>query len=519
MRIRGLALVVILFLGIVPRFYKLGDIPRGFFCDEAAIGYNAYKILTTGKDEYGKSFPIFFRSFGDYKNPVPIYSVIPLVAFLGLNELAVRLASVIYGAGGVAAIYLLTREIFDGYKERGTVALVSAFLLAISPWHIQFSRVGTEYISFVFWTMLAVWLWIKGLKTKGWVLILGATVSILAFYTYHPAKLFIPLILLATGWIYSWREIKRSRRLLVVGMLFMGLIPFLKGMQNGESLARFGQLSSKDNGGIIQQIKHAMLAYANYYSPDFLFFKGDASFPGQNVIRHGVKGMGELYLFQIPLILVGLIWIVRNINKKESQVLGVWLLAYPMAAAITIDLNPLATRGIIGLVIWQIMSAIGLYVMASAWRTKFRDVCRLTYVVFIVGGIISFGVYWQLFLKYPLYSSGYWGWQSGPKEMINYYLENKSGYNSFYMDSMFNAPDIFLNFYVIDNSLRSTIQVKEPFNFMLKPRQLWGIRRDIFERTKNQGIWEVKKIVYYPSGEPAFYLTEPQRQVFVEEKR
>ncbi|PIV01434.1 glycosyl transferase, partial [Candidatus Shapirobacteria bacterium CG03_land_8_20_14_0_80_40_19] len=65
--------LLIVGLAFFLRFIFLTKSPPGFYVDEAAVGYNAYSILKTGADEYGKKFPLFFRSFGDYKMPLNIY--------------------------------------------------------------------------------------------------------------------------------------------------------------------------------------------------------------------------------------------------------------------------------------------------------------------------------------------------------------------------------------------------------------------------------------------------------------
>jgi len=75
----------IILLGIITRFYKLGEAPAGLYLDEAGQGYSAYSILKTGKDEFGKPFPIVFRSFVDFKTPVYIYSF-AFVYFQYLNS-------------------------------------------------------------------------------------------------------------------------------------------------------------------------------------------------------------------------------------------------------------------------------------------------------------------------------------------------------------------------------------------------------------------------------------------------
>lgn len=86
----AISLFLIVLLASLLRFYHFTSNPPGLNTDETAIGYNAYSILKTGKDEYSQKFPLAFRSFDDYKPPLYIYLTVPSVAIFGLNEFAVR---------------------------------------------------------------------------------------------------------------------------------------------------------------------------------------------------------------------------------------------------------------------------------------------------------------------------------------------------------------------------------------------------------------------------------------------
>jgi len=73
------------------------DSPAGLYIDETSIGYNAYSIVETGRDEHGRFMPLFFEAFGEYKLPIYIYSVVLAQLILGPSDLSVRLPSVIFG--------------------------------------------------------------------------------------------------------------------------------------------------------------------------------------------------------------------------------------------------------------------------------------------------------------------------------------------------------------------------------------------------------------------------------------
>src|SRR5260221_6229585 len=129
---------------------KLGAVSTSPNADEVAIGYNAFLILKTGKDEYGRKFPLLFQSFDDYKMPVYIYLTVPSVALFGLRDFSVRLPSAVLGTLTVYATYVLVTSLF----ANSSLALIAAFLLAISPWHLQFSRSAYEANVAVFFNVL-----------------------------------------------------------------------------------------------------------------------------------------------------------------------------------------------------------------------------------------------------------------------------------------------------------------------------------------------------------------------------
>ena len=88
-------LFFIILLGLGLRLYRLDSRPLGFTWDEAALGYNAYSLIKTGRDEYGKIMPIVFKSFGDYKPGLYVYFSVPIIKIFGLNEFSTRLPSAV----------------------------------------------------------------------------------------------------------------------------------------------------------------------------------------------------------------------------------------------------------------------------------------------------------------------------------------------------------------------------------------------------------------------------------------
>src|SRR3972149_7501139 len=211
----NLSLIFIIILATVLRFYQLGQNPPSLNWDETAHGYNAYSILKTGRDEYGYRLPLSFRSFDDYKPPIYTYLVVPSIAAFGLNDFAVRFPSAALGVLTVIFTYFMVFELF---KNR-TIAFLSSLFLAISPWHLQFSRVAFETNSAIFWSVLGTWAFLRGIRAQGLKIALWMSFTAIAFganlFMYHNARVFIPIYTLMLIFLHR-RKLLQSIRLLIL---------------------------------------------------------------------------------------------------------------------------------------------------------------------------------------------------------------------------------------------------------------------------------------------------------------
>src|SRR3989339_1340167 len=97
-------LALIIILGFVVRFFWHNVSPPGFTADEAVFGYNAYSLLKTGKDEFGASWPVALRAFGDWRPALYSYLAVPFVYIFGLTEMAVRMPSILLGSATIPVV-------------------------------------------------------------------------------------------------------------------------------------------------------------------------------------------------------------------------------------------------------------------------------------------------------------------------------------------------------------------------------------------------------------------------------
>jgi len=310
-----LALIIIVASGL--RLWELGNVPLSPDWDEVALGYNAYSILQTGRDEYGKFLPIILRSFDDFKPALYAYLAIPSISILGLDVAAVRLPSAIFGILTVLAVFFLVKELF----KKDNIALLSSFLLAISPWHIQFSRVAFEANVGVALNVFGILFFLKAFK-KPWFLFLSALMWGLSVHVYQSEKIFVPFLIVIL--IYSFRKeffsIKKKYILisfLIFTFICLPLVYFT--LTNKDAFARAKGVSIFSNTAIIEVnvdkikrdrenndflglvldnrrvelVKHLAEGYLSHFDLNWLFVKGD-------IARHHAPGMGLMYLIELP---------------------------------------------------------------------------------------------------------------------------------------------------------------------------------------------------------------------------
>jgi len=495
-----LLLAIIIFLGLFLRIINLDSNPAGFFCDEASIGYNAYSLLKTGKDEYNVSWPIFFRAFGEYKSPILIYSAMVPIHFLGLSEEAVRLTSAFYGVLSILAIYLFTSRL-----GRKRIALIAALFLAISPWHIHFSRVSLEgLMSFVFFTTMGAYFWLI-FRKENRKFFMAIFSFALALYSYFPARLFIPLFCGTLAFL-ARKQLWQNKRELFLGCLLVLVLisPLAIHTFFGPGLARWQQVAAKKSPLDLFKL------YWDHFSFDFLFFLGDASFPGQFITRHSLARHGELFLIQVPFLIIGLATLLRK-RSLAREVIAPWLLFYPVGTIFTQAPGPQSTRSIIGVVPLQIVSAMGVGIFFNWLKKKTKKKLALNFVKAAVclAVVFSFVNYLFAYKNYPFYSADYWGWQYGPKPIMNYFLKASVHYDELIMTNSFNAPQIFLRFY--DPTGRcSSCRIGSLTDFNPQISQLFAIRAEEEKEWQEKGVsYKIKDKIFYPSGGPAFLLIEP----------
>lgn len=454
---RYVFLIGIIFLAGFLRFYHLTSVPPALNSDEVAIGYNAYSMLKTGKDEYGNRLPLTFRSFDDYKMPVYVYMVTGSMAVFGKSDFAVRFPSALFGTLTVVLTYFLVRELF---RKNQVLPLVASGLLAISPWHLMFSRAGYEANVSVFFIVFSVVCLLRGLK-KGIYIPLAAVLLSLSIWTYHTSRIFVPLLLLGFLSIY-WKDFWKQKTYIIIGIILGLLLLFpimkmtlsLEGQMRAIGVSSFSNpddlkssisriiVDSKNNLSVYSFFHNRRFEYATIYLRGyFSHFDLNFLFLDKSIERYRAPGVGLLYLFELPLLFVGLFSLFRNWSKSSGLILC-WLLAAPVAAAFTLQL-PHPVRTIVFLPVLQIIVALGVVEVLSKIKKRASYIFAFIFVAFSILNVVYF--FHQYFVHLPIENAKYW--YAGRKEMVQKLAQYGPQYDRIIVSNQLDFPYIFFLYY------------------------------------------------------------------------
>lgn len=431
MRKSTFVLILILALATILRIWRLDSVPVSLFGDELDVGYHTYSILKTGKDYTGNIALFYVNSIADKKAPLYSYLIAPTVGIFGISPWGVRLPAAFFGVLGVLLIYHIVK-----LSTNINIGLISALLLAISPWHIQFSRWGLEHTLMLGLFLAGVYFFLKSFSKNRWLVVSSVCFS-LTPYAYHAAKIFLPLILVVMFAIW-WKEFKKiSKSYLIISLL---ILIFIAGPQFissifGNTAERFNSLSIFNDpktqgeigfdrvrdaqmGAYFNRLFHNKLTlffgkiennYLESFSTQFLFTRGDID------LRHSILQNGEFYKYQLFFLLLGLIFFtVRISNKRYKLFIISWLLLAPFPSMITTGGGGHAARLFFMIPPLIIIIATGIYYSFLMLSKTLQRIYLLGISLLI---LLSFLYYQHNFWVHYPWDSQKW-WQAGFKEAI-----------------------------------------------------------------------------------------------------
>ena len=326
----------VLLLAVVAwaHLWRLAEVPRGLYLDESSVGWNAALIVERGEDEHGVGWPIFFRAFGEYKNPLHVYLTALIFALGGVSVTALRATSALFFAGFLAALAGLVRSLFPGSRPTVLWAVAAAGFL---PWFFAISRLAFEVVSQLTVVAVALWLLRATYREAGgrpWLALAAGAALGLSTYAYSTSRLLAPLSIAAVVAVAPGRRWWRCHLALAAGFA-VAVAPYawFVSTHPGALTGRFRDLSYVDAPGLTLWAKAATFAreYLSYLGPTFLLTGGDPN------PRHATGLTGEAFVTVVALALVGLVTLARRGSFRRDpfwRLLLVLALAAPIPAAL-----------------------------------------------------------------------------------------------------------------------------------------------------------------------------------------
>jgi len=407
-RLNSSFILLLLLAAFLIRVVALGRVPPPLFRDEAEKGYNAYCLLKTGCDYQGRRLPLFVNVFGAHTSALYQYASVPWIGLFGLKVWTTRLTAALVGVLTVFVLYLLGRALFDP-----ATALVAAAILAVSPWHVCFSRWAQQGILMPLLFTVAAWGTVR--FRQGWRagLPIAAAAVALAAYAYDVGRVLAPLFLLLLV-VIARRELREQARWTVASALLLAILvaPTLWFVthQPEEAMARFRRISIAQPGMTPPEVAGRFIAnYAAHFDPLYLAWRGDRE------LRHSTGLTGEIYPLELLFFLLGLCFLARRRDAATAMVIG-WLLIAPIAASMTREGIPHALRSLAGVPAFALGIAVGFVevVHRLSGKSKF-------WTIVIVASIEAAGAAFFLygyFAVYPRLSAP--SWQAGVGEALAY---------------------------------------------------------------------------------------------------
>lgn len=408
-------------IGFLLRVWNIGSLPEILNRDEAALGYNAYLLMETGKDEWGRAWPLGLESFGDYKLPGYPTLLIPFLRVFGLHDWVVRIPSALAGTALIPLVYFLALR----FSLKKNAPLVAALFIAISPVFIWYSRFAYEANVALTLVVAALLLLLRFRDHFSWMrLIACCGLCTVAVLTYNTPLLLLPVFALIPLFFVHQNMSRRmtvSLALLIVTIIGAWLLLPISAQKSGitiftdetvyshwvafrSSLPETWQpfLGSR----YVYWAGTITANFAKSFSPTFLVMKG-GSHPW-----HTVPGAGHVLGGAYVLAGVGLLASIRTIfsagQKKDDRYSSLMLIlvlcASLLPSIVTVD-APHATRSLLFFVFFTLLAAKGLYYSTTVWLSASKTWFQWIFICGLLIQGVKFS--YQLFAEFPNRQSAY----------------------------------------------------------------------------------------------------------------
>lgn len=358
------ALLAVLLLALAIRTYRLNQ--------EAAW----YDEISTLQFLRAGSVESFLKECEDLNPVPPIYLKTQFYwgQYVGVNVLPQRMLSILFGMGGLLALYGITRKLFGA-----RAALLTALWTAFVPWHIYYSQEIRFYGMVAFLATISSWVFVWFCETR----------SRVAF-----------VLLCAMNWIVAWTHplsvflfFGQGLFLLIFRRQFIGFIALYTGVHAILGFSLYSFMSGIDWTRVNQLAKWIPMPEVWGRGPGFASYVRVATgYSSPNMVIHPIpytplgRALAPVYPF--------LGWALILIAAAATLLAVRKLVRAEMPAETRETTFPLTgIEKIVILALWFILPPVFAYIASHAWRPVFLDryiaYAMLPLYIFIGAGLAS----------------------------------------------------------------------------------------------------------------------------------
>lgn len=386
-------LLAIIAAAIFLRLWKLDSIPPGLYPDVAINGNNALETLRTG------NFKVFYPE-NNGREGLFMWLISFSFLLFGPSVWSIKIVAALIGILTIIGLYLLTKELFvqstgdEDKRKAEIIALLSAFLLATSFWHISFSRIGFRMIFIPFILVFGFYFLFKGLKSqKLSAMIISGIFFGLGFYTYISYRFVVfllPLTLFLWWLAYNkQKQVKQFLKFVVFCLVFAGAVALPLGIY---FLGHLGDFTGRTAGVSIFGQENPLKAFAISLTAHLAMFNvyGDANW------RHNFSGASMLPFSVGILFLMGFFASIKEIknsikNKNNPSFivhsfLIAWFFIMLLPGILTYEGIPHALR-VVGVipVVYMFAALGGIHIYSWFYKNvKNKKLLVLASVLFLI---------------------------------------------------------------------------------------------------------------------------------------
>ncbi len=507
------------------RFIGLAQYPIYFFTDEAANTVLAGEFLEHGfRDQFGQLFPTYFQNGPSLSLSTSVYVQMLPYLLLGKSIFVTRAVPALITVTGALALGLIFKHIF---KSRWW--WLSILLLALTPaWFLQ-SRTAFEHTLWVSCFAWFIYFYLRYRTDQPRHLITAVVFAALSFYSYSGGQLGIVIIVLLLL-VVDWRYHLQQRRIgaAALGAAFVCALPYVRfqlthGSEVQAHLQLLGSYWTQDIP-FAEKLARAMQEYAYGLRPDYWFAPDNP----RDLIRHQLKGYGNLLWTTLPFLLLGLGIAVRGTFSRASsrrnlapayRVVLLSLLIAPIGGVL-VQANML--RDLIMVIPAALLTTIGLAAILD-WLVQFAARRGRQHAFQGIASVLCAGLIFANFMLLndalvngPTWYANYGldGLQYGSPQVftaIGAALERDPQSDVWLFPSWLNGSDMLRRYFLPDDP-RVHLLDFDGFlagQFDLTEQTLLVMDRADYERLLASGKFadtQIAQIISLPDGSPGYYL-------------